>query len=55
MDLSVVLSTYNAPSLLDKDAAAATPGRGSSDFELVIADDGSGPETGRSRSSGSAR
>jgi glycosyltransferase involved in cell wall biosynthesis len=44
MDLSVILSTYNAPAWLEKvlwGFAAQTFQR----FELVIADDGSGPET----------
>lgn len=41
---SVILSTYNSPRLLERSLASyATQDR--SDFEIVIADDGSGPET----------
>lgn len=44
MELSVVLSTYNAPELLHKTLLGyARQDVGT--FELVIADDGSGPET----------
>ncbi len=42
--IGVILSTYNAPRLLERSLAgyATQPTR---EFELVIADDGSGPET----------
>ncbi len=41
---SVILSTYNAPSLLER-SLAAFAAQDTKDFELVIADDGSRPDT----------
>lgn len=45
MRVSVILSTYNAPAWLEK-ALFGWFCQGHGDFELIIADDGSGPETG---------
>jgi glycosyltransferase involved in cell wall biosynthesis len=42
---SVILSTYNQPRLLDL-ALASYARQSCVDFELLVADDGSGPETG---------
>lgn len=44
MKISLVLSTYNRPDALSF-ALAALLNQSDKDFELVIADDGSGPET----------
>ena len=44
MRLSVVLSTYNAPSLLER-VLAGYARQTHRDFEVVVADDGSGPDT----------
>ncbi|QQS07939.1 MAG: glycosyltransferase family 2 protein [Phycisphaerales bacterium] len=41
---SVILSTYNAPSLLER-SLAAFAAQDTKDFEIVIADDGSRPDT----------
>ena len=44
LQLSVILSTYNQPDWLEK-VLWGYAGQADKDFELVIADDGSGPET----------
>ncbi len=44
MQLSVIISTYNAPAWLEK-VLWGFAAQAYRDFELVIADDGSGPET----------
>ncbi len=44
MQLSVIVSTYNQPRWLEKTLWGYVA-QGTSDFELVVADDGSGPET----------
>jgi len=43
---SVILATYDQPRLLDL-ALAGYSGQSTRDFEIVVADDGSGPETRR--------
>jgi glycosyltransferase involved in cell wall biosynthesis len=45
MSLSVILTTYNSPEWLEK-VLWGYAAQETSDFEVVIADDGSGPETG---------
>jgi glycosyltransferase involved in cell wall biosynthesis len=44
MSLSVILSTYNSPEWLEK-VLWGYAAQEASDFEIVVADDGSGPET----------
>ena len=44
MQVSVILSTYNSTELLDK-TLCGYAGQDRRDFSIVIADDGSGPET----------
>lgn len=44
--ISVIVTTYNRPNALDA-ALAALAGQTDRDFEIVVADDGSGPETAR--------
>ncbi|UCC84930.1 MAG: glycosyltransferase family 2 protein [Gemmatimonadota bacterium] len=44
MSLSVILATYNSPEWLEK-VLWGYAAQDTSDFEIVIADDGSGPET----------
>ena len=45
MDISVVLSTYQSPALLERTLHGYAGARRRRGFEIVIADDGSGPET----------
>ena len=44
--ISVIVTTYDRPDALDA-ALAALSGQTDRDFEIVVADDGSGPETAR--------
>jgi glycosyltransferase involved in cell wall biosynthesis len=44
--ISVIVTTYDRPDALDA-ALAALAGQTDRDFEIVVADDGSGPETAR--------